>query len=343
MSMKQHETTLFERRRRRHEQAFFDHKNNSLLLFFEREREREREKEKESPLVRSTRRVHSRFDLSSFSLSVFVSSRRRRRRRLRRRMLERRDDAVVGYPRHSTTTRMMDTTSSPILHHQQQPSTTTTTRKKRDVSKKDDDPDDPDDSDEEEEEEEDEEEEEKQMEDAEDKTEHKASPTRPHQSRARRKKNEAIAAVTELYRLHDVDKKTNFRLTSDQLYDKMVSLVHNISTKVERSNMVQMWVPRLAGKSVVMTTHNELCKITAKKKTHDSLLAKKFSENSTAFFFNCESTNGEGLLGLPGRCYVLSRPEFTPSVTSYRPLEYVRVACAGVSARYTRRCVCQCF
>ena len=249
-------------------------------------------------------------------------------------MLERRDDAVVGYPRHSTTTRMMDTTSSPILH-QQQPSTTTTTttRKKRDVSKEDDDPDDPDDSDEEEEEEE------KQMEDAEDKTEHKASPTRPHQSRARRKKNEAIAAVTELYRLHDVDKKTNFRLTSEQLYDKMVSLVHCISTKVERSNMVQMWVPRLAGKSVVMTTHNELCKITAKKKTHDSLLAKKFSENSTAFFFNCESTNGEGLLGLPGRCYVLSRPEFTPSVTSYRPLEYVRVACAYECQIHTTLCM----
>ena len=250
-------------------------------------------------------------------------------------MLERRDDAVVGYPRHSTTTRMMDTTSSPILHHQQQPSTTTTTttRKKRDVSKEDDDPDDPDDSDDSDEEEE------KQMEDAEDKTEHKASPTRPHQSRARRKKNEAIAAVTELYRLHDVDKKTNFRLTSEQLYDKMVSLVHCISTKVERSNMVQMWVPRLAGKSVVMTTHNELCKITAKKKTHDSLLAKKFSENSTAFFFNCESTNGEGLLGLPGRCYVLSRPEFTPSVTSYRPLEYVRVACAYECQIHTTLCM----
>jgi hypothetical protein len=119
----------------------------------------------------------------------------------------------------------------------------------------------------------------------------------------------------------------------------MVELVNNISARVEKSNMVQMWVPRIAGKSVVMTTHGELCKISAKKKTHDSVLAKKFTENTTAFFFNCEVTNGEGMLGLPGRCYVLSRPEFTPSVTSYRPMEYVRVACAYECRIHTTMCL----
>ena len=158
-------------------------------------------------------------------------------------------------------------------------------------------------------------------------------------SRARRKKNEAIAVVSELYRLHEVGKKTNFRVTQEGLYQTMVELVNNISTRVEKSNMVQMWVPRIAGKSAVMTTHGELCKISAKKKTHDSVLAKKFTENSTAFFFNCEVTNGEGMLGLPGRCYVLSRPEFTPSVTSYRPMEYVRVACAYECSIHTTMCL----
>lgn len=158
-------------------------------------------------------------------------------------------------------------------------------------------------------------------------------------SRARRKKNEAIAVVAELYRLHEVGKKTNFRVTQEGLYQTMVELVNNISARVEKSNMIQMWVPRIAGKSVVMTTHGELCKISAKKKTHDSVLAKKFTENSTAFFFNCEVTNGEGMLGLPGRCYVLSRPEFTPSVTSYRPMEYVRVACAYECQIHTTMCL----
>ena len=80
-------------------------------------------------------------------------------------------------------------------------------------------------------------------------------------SRARRKKNEAIAVVSELYRLHEVGKKTNFRVTQEGLYQTMVELVNNISARVEKSNMVQMWVPRIAGKSLVMTTHGELCKI----------------------------------------------------------------------------------
>ena len=158
-------------------------------------------------------------------------------------------------------------------------------------------------------------------------------------SRARRKRNEAVAVVSELYRLHEVGKKTDFRVTQEGLYQTMVELVNNISARVEKSNMVQMWVPRIAGKSVVMTTHGELCKISAKKKTHDSVLAKKFTENTTAFFFNCEVTNKEGMLGLPGRCYVLSRPEFTPSVTSYRPMEYVRVACAYECRIHTTMCL----
>jgi len=165
------------------------------------------------------------------------------------------------------------------------------------------------------------------------------SPNPNQESRARRKRNEAIQVVCELYRLHEVDKNQSFRATQEELYEKMVALVQNTSNAVEKSNMVQMWVPRIAGKSVVMTTHRELCKISAKKRTHDSILAKKFSENSTAFFFNCEVTNGEGLLGLPGRCYVLSRPEFTPSVTSYRPLEYVRVACAYECRIHTTMCL----
>ena len=51
-------------------------------------------------------------------------------------------------------------------------------------------------------------------------------------------------------------------------------------------------------------------------------------ETSTKFFFNVSSLSTEGLLGLPGRCFLLNRPEWTPSVCCYRPLEYPRLASA---------------
>ena len=179
------------------------------------------------------------------------------------------------------------------------------------------------------------------------------------ETRARKKRNEAMDVVGELFRLHELgkpgiesreeDDREELRNkaerskgkygTKEELYAGLRALVKNVSIECEKSNMVQMWVPRIAGKSVVMTTHKELCKITAKKQ-HDAILMKKFSENSTAFFFNCEAkSSGEGLLGLPGRCYVLSRPEFTPSVTSYRPLEYVRVSCAYECRIHTTMCL----
>lgn len=42
----------------------------------------------------------------------------------------------------------------------------------------------------------------------------------------------------------------------------------------------------------------------------------------------CARPYALGLLGLPGRCFLLTRPEWTPSVCCYRPLEYPRLACA---------------
>jgi len=172
--------------------------------------------------------------------------------------------------------------------------------------------------------------------------------TNTNLSRAQRKRNEAVEVVSELVKLRELSGNPQgdeeaMKLKSLELYSKMVSLVQNISTAVEKSNMVQLWVPRsnigpTGTNSIVMTTHKELCKISAKKKTEDSVLTKKFMENSTAFFFTCEASS-EGFLGLPGRCYVLSRPEFTPSVTSYRPEEYVRVRCAPECKVHTTICL----
>jgi hypothetical protein len=60
---------------------------------------------------------------------------------------------------------------------------------------------------------------------------------------------------------------------------------------------------------------------------HDQMFWK-YHETSTRFFFNVSSMSTEGLLGLPGRCFLLNRPEWTPSVCCYRPLEYPRLASA---------------
>ena len=53
--------------------------------------------------------------------------------------------------------------------------------------------------------------------------------------------------VSELYRLHEVGKKTD--LDARRVVPNDGELVNNISARVEKSNMVQMWVPRLPEKA----------------------------------------------------------------------------------------------
>ena len=54
----------------------------------------------------------------------------------------------------------------------------------------------------------------------------------------------------------------------------------------------------------------------------------KYHRLSEGFFFNLSPGGDSNLLGLPGRCFLHSRPEWTPSVCCYQPTEYPRLGCA---------------
>ena len=107
---------------------------------------------------------------------------------------------------------------------------------------------------------------------------------------------------------------------------RLATLLDNISAELEHGSLVQLFVPRLDRHSEVVTlvTHKDLTRVNS---VHDQKFCK-YHETSTKFFFNVSPTSTDGLLGLPGRCFLLNRPEWTPSVCCYRPLEYPRLASA---------------
>ena len=114
---------------------------------------------------------------------------------------------------------------------------------------------------------------------------------------------------------------------SPQSFMKLISnLLDNISSELEGGCLVQMFVPTINQQSgaVMLVTEKELTRVN----TINDQKFWKYHETSTKFFFNVSPTSTEGLLGLPGRCFLLNRPEWTPSVCCYRPLEYPRLAAA---------------
>ena len=110
------------------------------------------------------------------------------------------------------------------------------------------------------------------------------------------------------------------------LIRRIGKLLDTISTELEYGSLLQLFVPRINQKSgaISLVTHKDLSRVNT---VHEKKFWK-YHDASCQFFFNVSPMSPDGLLGLPGRCFLLKRPEWTPSVCCYRPLEYPRLACA---------------
>ena len=110
------------------------------------------------------------------------------------------------------------------------------------------------------------------------------------------------------------------------LIRRIGKLLDTISTELEYGSLLQLFVPRINQKSgaISLVTHKDLSRVNT---VHEKKFWK-YHDASCQFFFNVSPMSSDGLLGLPGRCFLLKRPEWTPSVCCYRPLEYPRLACA---------------
>jgi len=110
------------------------------------------------------------------------------------------------------------------------------------------------------------------------------------------------------------------------LLTRLQKMLESVSQCVKLGSLVQMFVPKVDNSSGVVTlvTHRALARVSS---VHD----KKFWQYhkvSESFFFSLSPSSSEGLLGLPGRCFLYGRTEWTPSVCCYRPMEYPRLQCA---------------
>ena len=107
---------------------------------------------------------------------------------------------------------------------------------------------------------------------------------------------------------------------------RLQKMLESVSQCVKLGSLVQMFVPKVDNSSgaVTLVTHRALARVSS---MHD----KKFWQYhkvSESFFFSLSPSSSEGLLGLPGRCFLYGRTEWTTSVCCYRPMEYPRLRCA---------------
>ena len=107
---------------------------------------------------------------------------------------------------------------------------------------------------------------------------------------------------------------------------RLQNMLEAVSERVELGSLVQMFIPKLDATSgaVTLITHRALARVST---VHDEKFWK-YHQVSESFFFNLSPNSSEGLLGLPGRCFLYGRSEWTPSVCCYRPMEYPRLQCA---------------
>tara|TARA_B100000405_G_scaffold236245_1_gene169967 strand:+ start:4777 stop:7809 length:3033 start_codon:yes stop_codon:yes gene_type:complete len=110
------------------------------------------------------------------------------------------------------------------------------------------------------------------------------------------------------------------------LLTRLQKMLESVSQCVKLGSLVQMFVPKVDNSSgaVTLVTHRALARVSS---MHD----KKFWQYhkvSESFFFSLSPSSSEGLLGLPGRCFLYGRTEWTTSVCCYRPMEYPRLQCA---------------
>ena len=142
-----------------------------------------------------------------------------------------------------------------------------------------------------------------------------------------------ISSTMQIARAQQVEAGNNnpgavpdLNVPPEVLIRRVGKLLDTISTELEYGSLLQLFVPRINKKSgaISLVTHKDLSRVNT---VHEKKFWK-YHDASCQFFFNVSPMSSDGLLGLPGRCFLLKRPEWTPSVCCYRPLEYPRLACA---------------
>ena len=125
---------------------------------------------------------------------------------------------------------------------------------------------------------------------------------------------------------HNPGALPDLNVPPEVLIRRIGKLLDTISTELEYGSLLQLFIPRINQKTgaISLVTHKDLSRVNT---VHEKKFWK-YHDASCQFFFNVSPMSPDGLLGLPGRCFLLKRPEWTPSVCCYRPLEYPRLACA---------------
>jgi len=117
------------------------------------------------------------------------------------------------------------------------------------------------------------------------------------------------------------------RFDAADVTKRLSALLDSVSNDQKAGSLVQMFILRLGGREngVALQTSKSFVRVNS---VHGEKFWK-YHDVSCAFSFNvAPSTIKQAMLGLPGRAFLLQRPEWTPSVCCYRPMEYPRLACA---------------
>ena len=106
---------------------------------------------------------------------------------------------------------------------------------------------------------------------------------------------------------------------------RLGAVLDDVSAELDHGSLTQLFLPRLSGDGGVFLCASR--ELTRTNTVHGEKF-RRYHEASRSFVFGISPTSSEVMLGLPGRCFLLRRPEWTPSVCCYRPMEYPRLACA---------------
>ena len=107
---------------------------------------------------------------------------------------------------------------------------------------------------------------------------------------------------------------------------RLGAVLDDVSGELLHGSLTQLFLPMLNSEGgVFLCASHEL----SRTNTVHGEKFRRYHEASRSFVFGVSpSSSTSVMLGLPGRCFLFHRPEWTPSVCCYRPLEYPRLACA---------------
>ena len=111
---------------------------------------------------------------------------------------------------------------------------------------------------------------------------------------------------------HNPGALPDLNVPPEVLIRRIGKLLDTISTELEYGSLLQLFIPRINQKTgaISLVTHKDLSRVNT---VHEKKFWK-YHDASCQFFFNVSPMSPDGLLGLPGRCFLLKRPEWTPSV-----------------------------